>query len=40
MPATAQRILSPDDLVQLVARHPGTRVLDVRTPGEFEAEHI
>jgi rhodanese-related sulfurtransferase len=34
------RLLNPSDLVQLLAEHPGTRLLDVRTPGEFEAEHI
>ena len=37
---TAQRILSPVDLVRLLAERPEIRLLDVRTPGEFEAEHI
>ena len=37
---TAQRVLSPADLVRLRAERPETRLLDVRTPGEFEAEHI
>src|SRR5690606_3352512 len=31
---------SPADLVLLRAERPETRLLDVRTPGEFEAEHI
>lgn len=33
-------VLSPADLTHLRLERPGTRVLDVRTPGEFEAEHI
>ena len=37
---TVPRVLSPADLVRLRAEHPETRLLDVRTPGEFEAEHI
>ena len=37
---TTQRVLSPADLVRLRAERPETRLLDVRTPGEFEAEHI
>lgn len=40
MAATASQLLSPADLVRLVAERPETRILDVRTPGEFEAEHI
>ena len=40
MPTTTSRQLSPLDLVALSQRHPDTRLLDVRTPGEFEAEHI
>jgi rhodanese-related sulfurtransferase len=40
MTMTAQRILAPADLVRLRAERPETRLLDVRTPGEFEAEHI
>lgn len=40
MTMTAQRVLSPADLVRLRAERPETRLLDVRTPGEFEAEHI
>ena len=37
---TASRILTPDALLRLRAERPATRLLDVRTPGEFEAEHI
>ncbi|MGZ8411297.1 MAG: rhodanese-like domain-containing protein, partial [Gemmatirosa sp.] len=33
-------VLSPSDLVRLRDARPETRLLDVRTPGEFEAEHI
>ena len=33
-------ILTPADLTRLLQDHPETRLLDVRTPGEFEAEHI
>ena len=34
------RVLHPTDLVQLRARSPRIRVLDVRTPAEFESQHI
>lgn len=37
MPAS---LLSPAALTQLLRDRPDTRLLDVRTPGEFEAEHI
>ena len=37
---TAHRDITPDDLRRLCAERPATRLLDVRTPGEFEAEHI
>jgi rhodanese-related sulfurtransferase len=37
---TAPRALTPADLPRLRAEWPETRLLDVRTPGEFEAEHI
>ncbi len=37
---TALHALSPADLARLRAERPETRLLDVRTPGEFEAEHI
>lgn len=41
MPATASpAVLAPAELARLVAERPETRLLDVRTPGEFEAEHI
>ena len=40
MPATASQLLSPADLVRLLHERADTRILDVRTPGEFEAEHI
>lgn len=40
MTTTASRILAPADLARLRAEQPETRLLDVRTPGEFEAEHI
>ena len=33
-------VLSPADLARLAREHPTARILDVRTPGEFEAEHI
>lgn len=33
-------VLSPDQLIRLRIAHPETRLIDVRTPGEFEAEHI
>ena len=40
MTTSAPHVLSPSALVRLRAERPGTRLLDVRTPGEFEAEHI
>ncbi len=33
-------VLTSADLATLLLEHPETRLLDVRTPGEFEAEHI
>jgi rhodanese-related sulfurtransferase len=40
-PATlAPSVLSSADLDALLRERPDTRLLDVRTPGEFEAEHI
>lgn len=33
-------ILTPAGLTRVLADHPGARLLDVRTPGEFESEHI
>ena len=37
---TASHVLSPAELLRLRAERPETRLLDVRTPGEFDAEHI
>lgn len=37
---TVPPLLSPLDLAQLLHERPTTRLLDVRTPGEFDAEHI
>ena len=39
-PTLAPSVLSPADLDALLRERPETRLLDVRTPGEFEAEHI
>ena len=36
----AAPLLAPADLARLRADRPDVRLLDVRTPGEFEAEHI
>jgi rhodanese-related sulfurtransferase len=40
MSMTAPPVLTPADLARLHAERPEARLLDVRTPGEFEAEHI
>ena len=40
MPTTLPPVLTPAELTRLVRERPDTRLLDVRTPGEFEAEHI
>lgn len=40
MPSTLPPVLHPADLASLLRDRPTTRLLDVRTPGEFEAEHI
>ena len=40
MSLAASTVLDPADLVQLRAEHPEVRLLDVRTPAEFETEHI
>ncbi len=37
---SAAHMLHPEDLAELIASNPRTRLLDVRTPAEFEAEHI
>lgn len=34
------RALGPTELAALIREHPGVRVLDVRTPGEYETAHI
>lgn len=34
------RILEPEALAELVRSRPGVRLLDVRTPGEYESAHI
>ncbi len=39
-PATLSRNLAPDSVNSLLTRLPTARVLDVRTPGEFESAHI
>jgi rhodanese-related sulfurtransferase len=33
-------VLTPDSLEELLAANPRTRLLDVRTPGEYETVHI
>ena len=40
MPTTPSPVLTPTELARLLRERPETRLLDVRTPGEFEAEHI
>jgi rhodanese-related sulfurtransferase len=40
MPTLLPPLLGPADVAALLRDHPGARLLDVRTPGEFEAEHI
>jgi rhodanese-related sulfurtransferase len=40
MPVTVPRLLHPADLVRLRAESPRIRILDVRTPAEFETQHI
>ena len=40
MPLTLPPLLQPADLARLRAGSPNTRILDVRTPGEFETQHI
>src|SRR6056297_95105 len=34
------QILSPTELKDMLVAEPGTRLLDVRTPGEYETVHI
>lgn len=40
MPRAVPLLLTPEDLAVLLRDHPGVRLLDVRTPGEFESQHI
>ena len=40
MSLSAAPLLTPDELAQFLTEHPETRLLDVRTPGEFESQHI
>jgi rhodanese-related sulfurtransferase len=40
MPTLLPPVLTPTDLTRLLRDRPETRLLDVRTPGEFDAEHI
>ena len=40
MPAMLSPVLTPTELARLLRDRPETRLLDVRTPGEYEAEHI
>jgi rhodanese-related sulfurtransferase len=35
-----ETILQPAELAALLRRHPGIRLLDVRTPGEFASAHV
>ncbi len=40
MPTTLSPVLTPAELAQWLELRPEMRLLDVRTPGEFETEHI
>jgi rhodanese-related sulfurtransferase len=40
VPLSAAPILTPVELAQFLAGRPEARLLDVRTPGEFETQHI
>ena len=40
MPTPIQPLILPPDLARLRAEYPNTRLLDVRTPGEFDSQHI
>ena len=40
LPLIPPPLLQPADLVRLLATSPDTRILDVRTPAEFETQHI
>lgn len=39
-PASIPPVIGPSELEQLLRNHPDIRLLDVRTPGEFESVHI
>ena len=39
-PTALPQVLDPADLSRVLRDRPDARLLDVRTPGEFEAEHI
>ncbi len=39
-PQTLSSMIGPDDLALLISDEPNVRLLDVRTPGEFESAHI
>jgi rhodanese-related sulfurtransferase len=40
MPTPIKPLVLPAELARLRAEHPKTRLLDVRTPGEFDSQHI
>ena len=40
MPPTIPPLLAPSELDRLRVEQPAVRLLDVRTPAEFEAEHV
>jgi rhodanese-related sulfurtransferase len=41
MSASSEKpVLRPNDLVAVIRERPATRLLDVRTPGEYESVHI
>ena len=40
MPFSTPLLLQPAELVRLRDRNPNTKLLDVRTPAEFEGQHI
>lgn len=40
MPTALPPVINPTELARVLRDRPETRLLDVRTPGEFETEHI
>lgn len=38
--STIPPVIEPQELAELIRRRPGVRLLDVRTPGEYESVHI